>query len=144
MNQELIEVGTLLNIRQLRVWVRESGITLNDLDLIVEKLTTVRDEAKDAFEAQERERQERQLKLEHYRKMLLEDGIDLSDLLSMPITTGTGKVKSQRAQRPAKYQYLNDGVVKTWTGQGRMPLPIAHAIETEGKSLDDFLISAQV
>ncbi len=56
---------------------------------------------------------------------------------------GTGKTarKSKRAQRPAKYEYIDEnGESKTWTGQGRTPAVIKQAIDNEGKSLNDFLI----
>ncbi|MGF7447339.1 H-NS family nucleoid-associated regulatory protein, partial [Klebsiella michiganensis] len=42
--------------------------------------------------------------------------------------------------RPAKYRFTDHtGAEKTWTGQGRMPKPLAKAV-AEGKSLDSFLI----
>lgn len=47
--------------------------------------------------------------------------------------------KGKRAPRPAKYRYLDNGVEKTWTGQGRMPSAIAKAV-AEGKSVEDFAI----
>jgi len=47
--------------------------------------------------------------------------------------------KGKRAPRPAKYRYLDNGVEKTWTGQGRMPSVIAKAV-AEGKSVEDFAI----
>ncbi|HGY3347778.1 TPA: H-NS family nucleoid-associated regulatory protein, partial [Klebsiella pneumoniae] len=46
----------------------------------------------------------------------------------------------KRQPRPAKYRYTDHtGAEKTWTGQGRMPKPIAEAV-AQGKSLDSFLI----
>ncbi|WP_234919388.1 H-NS family nucleoid-associated regulatory protein, partial [Aeromonas veronii] len=47
--------------------------------------------------------------------------------------------KAKRAPRPAKYRYQDNGVEKTWTGQGRMPSAIASAVAA-GKSLEDFAI----
>jgi DNA-binding protein H-NS len=41
--------------------------------------------------------------------------------------------------REPKYQYEENGVVKTWTGQGRTPKAIADQL-TEGFDLSDFLI----
>ncbi|MGL5236694.1 MAG: H-NS family nucleoid-associated regulatory protein [Plesiomonas shigelloides] len=35
-----------------------------------------------------------------------------------------------KLKKPPKYEYRDDnGDVKTWTGQGRMPAPIAKAVE---------------
>lgn len=73
--------------------------------------------------------------------MLEQAGIDPSELLG----TGEGKgaketaAKRTRAPRPAKYKYTEAGVEKTWTGQGRMPKAIAHAVES-GTALESYLI----
>lgn len=48
--------------------------------------------------------------------------------------------EQKRQPRPAKYRFTDHtGAEKTWTGQGRMPKPLAKAV-AEGKSLDSFLI----
>ncbi|MGL6392447.1 H-NS family nucleoid-associated regulatory protein, partial [Aeromonas hydrophila] len=48
-------------------------------------------------------------------------------------------VKAKRAPRPPKYRYVENGVEKTWTGQGRTPKYLAHQLE-QGHQLDEFLI----
>lgn len=69
--------------------------------------------------------------------MLMNDGIDISELMDLPTET---KTKAKRAPRPAKYQYTDEnGEKKSWTGQGRTPSPIKKALDAGG-SLDDFLI----
>ncbi len=76
-----------------------------------------------------------------FASSLEQAGIDPSELLG----AGEGKctretaAKRTRAPRPAKYKYTEDGVEKTWTGQGRMPKAIAHAVEG-GAALESFLI----
>ncbi|MGL5290602.1 MAG: H-NS family nucleoid-associated regulatory protein [Vibrionaceae bacterium] len=126
----------LLNIRSLRALARE--LTLEQLLDAKEKFLTVvaEREMQDAqLIAEEKERLE---KLEKYRSMLINDGIDPEELMaSLNITA---KPKSKRASRPAKYKYIDeDGSEKTWTGQGRTPKVIREAIENKGK-LEDFLI----
>ncbi len=70
--------------------------------------------------------------------MLLEDGIDLSELTAADNTAG--KTRAKRAPRPAKYQYTDEnGEAKSWTGQGRTPAVIKQALDA-GKKLEDFLI----
>ncbi len=70
--------------------------------------------------------------------MLADVGIDPAELLgSAPAATTTVKVK--RAPRPAKYRYVENGVERTWTGQGRTPKFLAEQLE-QGRQLDDFLI----
>lgn len=125
----------LLNLRSLRAVARE--LTLEQLQEALEKLQAVvteREESEAEARAAEKEREE---KLEKYREMLINDGIDPEELLA---TLGGTKPKSKRAARPAKYKYIDvDGSEKTWTGQGRTPKVIKDALDS-GKKIEDFLI----
>ena len=123
------------NLRSLRAASRE--MTLEQLQDALEKLQTVvteREEVEAEFEATEKKRNE---KLEQYREMLINDGIDPEELLA---SMGTPKTKSKRATRPAKYKFIDiDGSEKTWTGQGRTPSVIKEALE-KGEEIKQFLI----
>lgn len=127
----------LNNIRTLRAQARECS--LETLEEMLEKLEVVVNERRDEDSHAQAEVEERTRKLQQYREMLLADGIDPNELLnSLSVAKAPGKAK--RAARPAKYQYTEEnGEVKTWTGQGRTPKPIATAL-ANGQSLDDFLI----
>lgn len=126
------------NIRTLRAQARESSLEV--LEEILEKLTSVVEERRlEESQAQAKE-EERTRKLEEFRQLLEKQNINPEELIQ---SMGTGKTarKSKRAQRPAKYQYIDEnGENKTWTGQGRTPAVIKQAIDNEGKSLNDFLI----
>ena len=126
-------IKILNNIRTLRAQARE--FSLETLDEMLEKLTTVVEERRQEYVSYRKEREERQAKLEAFRLQLLEDGIDPADLLSG--LSSSSKPKSNREPRPAKNKYI--GEQKTWTGQGRTPKAIATAIEA-GKALEDFAI----
>lgn len=120
----------LFKIRTLRALSRE--YSLEQLQEALSKLGQVVQERtlhEEQFHEQNREREE---KLETYRQLLLADGISAEELLNS-IKDNTKKKK--RAPRPAKYRFIENGVEKTWTGQGRTPSFL------EGKNLDDFLIS---
>ena len=126
------------NIRPLRAQARESSLEV--LEEILEKLTSVVEERRlEESQAQAKE-EERTRKLEEFRQLLEKQNINPEELIQ---SMGTGKTarKSKRAQRPAKYEYIDEnGESKTWTGQGRTPAVIKQAIDNEGKSLNDFLI----
>ena len=126
------------NIRTLRAQARESSLEV--LEEILEKLTSVVEERRlEESQAQAKE-EERTRKLEEFRQLLEKQNINPEELIQ---SMGTGKTarKSMRAQRPAKYEYIDEnGESKTWTGQGRTPAVIKQAIDNEGKSLNDFLI----
>lgn len=125
------------NIRTLRAQAREC--TLETLEEMLEKFIAVVEERRSEESLVQAEQEERARQLEEVRKLILDKGIDPSELIQ---SIGTGKVagKAKRAQRPAKYKYIDEnGESKTWTGQGRTPAVIKKAIE-DGKSLDDFLL----
>lgn len=127
----------LNNIRTLRAQARETS--LETLEEMLEKLEVVVNERREEFSLEKVAEEERIQKLQKYREMLEEAGIDPTDLLEASAVNKTGRAK--RAARPAKYSYVDEnGETKTWTGQGRTPAVIKRAIDEEGKSLDDFLI----
>lgn len=129
---------TLLNIRSLRAAARE--LTIEQLTEAHEKLSLVLQERQEEDAAARLATQERQEKIKQYLDMLRADGIDPGSLITDEHLVPTPKNK--RTPRPAKYAYIDEsGETHTWTGQGRQPLPIRHAIEQEGKSLADFLIN---
>ncbi|EOC0011589.1 H-NS family nucleoid-associated regulatory protein [Cronobacter turicensis] len=125
---------SLSNIRTMRAHARE--LSLETLTEILEKLSAVVDERKKEEESNAESVREHNEKLEKFRAMMLEDGIDPQELLD---TQGV-KTRKERAARPAKYKYLDEnGIEKTWTGQGRTPAVIKAQLDA-GKTLDDFLI----
>ncbi|MEH9036000.1 H-NS family nucleoid-associated regulatory protein, partial [Klebsiella quasipneumoniae] len=91
-------IKILNNIRTLRAQARE--FSLETLDEMLEKLTTVVEERRQEYVSYRKEREERQAKLEAFRLQLLEDGIDPADLLSG--LSSSSKPKSNREPRPAK------------------------------------------
>lgn len=125
----------LNNLRVLRAQARE--IELDVLNEMLEKLSVVVAERREEEEAEQALQREKADKLAKYKEMLMNDGIDISELVDLPTET---KAKAKRAPRPAKYQYTDEnGETKSWTGQGRTPSPIKKALDAGG-SLDDFLI----
>ncbi len=125
----------LLNIRSLRAACRD--LTLEQLEESLEKLSAIVDERRQDESAERQAREEHQKKIAEYAEMLKAAGIDPAELVNTVVPENT-KV-SKRAPRPAKYRYLDNGVEKTWTGQGRMPSVIAKAV-AEGKSVEAFAI----
>lgn len=126
----------LNNIRTLRAQSRE--FSLENLEEMLEKLTTVVEDRRQEEVTFLKDKEERQAKLEAFRQQLLEDGIDPAELLSG--LSSSSKPKSSREPRPAKYKYIDEnGDEKFWTGQGRTPKVITTAIES-GKKLEDFAI----
>ncbi|MGL5757818.1 H-NS family histone-like protein [Plesiomonas sp.] len=137
MSQEIIAL--FKNIRSLRAFARE--IDFETLESVLEKLSIVVEERREEDSQQKAQDEERARKLEQYREMLKEDGIDLNDLLQIAAAKAPAKAQSKRAPRAPKYEYLDEnGEVKTWTGQGRTPALIAKALES-GESLESFLIN---
>ncbi|MBY7787036.1 H-NS histone family protein [Vibrio fluvialis] len=128
---------TLLNIRSLRAYARE--LTLEQLEEALDKLTIVVQERKESEEEERAEREAQEAKLAAIAEQIAKDGIDVDALITALAGETKTKAKGKRAPRPAKYKYMDNGVEKTWTGQGRTPSVIQKALD-EGKSLEEFAI----
>lgn len=132
-----LQLEKLNNIRSLRAMSREFSIDV--LEDMLEKLRTVTEEKRAEEQAARAQRAEYQEKINTWLELMIADGITPEQLVGQTNTTSTGGKKRQ--PRPAKYRFTDHtGAEKTWTGQGRMPKPLAKAI-AEGKSLESFLIS---
>ena len=126
----------LNNIRSLRAMSREFSIDV--LEDMLAKLRTVTEEKRAEEQAAQALRAEHQEKLTTWLELMIADGITPEQLVGHNSASSKGNKKRQ--PRPPKYRFTDHtGAVKTWTGQGRMPKPLAKAV-AEGKSLDSFLI----
>jgi DNA-binding protein StpA len=125
----------LNNIRSLRAMSREFSIDV--LEDMLAKLRTVTEEKRAEEQAAQALRAEHQEKINTWLELMMADGITPEQLVGYNSAPERSK---KRQPRPAKYRFTDHtGAEKTWTGQGRMPKPLAKAV-AEGKSLDSFLI----
>ena len=126
----------LNNIRSLRAMAREFSTDV--LEEMLEKFRIVTEEKREEEASQRENMAEKREKINSLLEQMQADGISPADLIG-----NSGQVKGgskKRAARPAKYRFTDEnGEEKTWTGQGRMPKPVAQALEN-GKTLEDFLI----
>jgi len=120
---------TLLNIRSLRAFSRD--LTLEQLEEALDKLTIVVEERRESEEKEQAALAEQEAKLAAIAEQIANDGIDVEALISALAgeTKSKSKAKGKRAPRPAKYKYMDNGVEKTWTGQGRTPSAIQTALD---------------
>lgn len=128
---------TLLNIRSLRAFSRD--LTLEQLEEALDKLTIVVEERRESEQQEQAALAEQEAKLAAIAEQIASEGIDIQALMSALAGETKSKAKGKRAPRPAKYKYMDNGVEKTWTGQGRTPSTIQKALD-EGKSLEQFEI----
>ncbi|WP_265420798.1 H-NS family histone-like protein [Aeromonas salmonicida] len=122
----------LLNIRSLRAALRE--LSLEQLKEAHEKIELIYLERLELAEKEQAAQTEHQQKLAEFQAMLAQAGIDPTELVG-----SAPAAKAKRVPRPPKYRYVENGVEKTWTGQGRTPKFLAEQLE-QGRHLDDFLI----
>lgn len=126
----------LLNIRSLRAALRE--LSLDQLKEAHEKIEMIYLERLEVAEKEQAAQAEHQQKLAEFQAMLAQAGIDPTELVGSTPAAATA-TKAKRAPRPPKYRYVENGVEKTWTGQGRTPKFLAEQLE-QGHQLDEFLI----
>ena len=129
---------TLLNIRSLRAFTRDE-MTFEECEEALQKLTTVVEERRAAYEEEQAVNAKREEKLKEYADMITQDGLNVEDLIVALSGETAKKSRAKRAPRPAKYKYFVNGEEKTWTGQGRTPVAIQEALDN-GANLDDFAI----
>ena len=129
---------TLSNIRSLRVFARETEFDLL-LDMY-EKLGSVIEERREDAEREAKERAEREQKRLNLLQLIAGEGFTPEELLGQIEGQGKSKKRSKTPKAAPKYQFIEDGVTKTWTGKGRKPKPIEEALAA-GRDLDEFLIA---
>ncbi|HBU6357871.1 TPA: H-NS histone family protein [Klebsiella pneumoniae] len=129
---------TLSNIRSLRVFARETEFDLL-LDMY-EKLGSVIEERREDAEREAKERAEREQKRLDLLQLIAGEGFTPEELLGQIEGQGKSKKRSKTPKAAPKYQFIEDGVTKTWTGKGRKPKPIEEALAA-GRDLDEFLIA---
>lgn len=129
---------TLSNIRSLRVFARETEFDLL-LDMY-EKLGLVIEERREDAEREAKERAEREQKRLDLLQLIAGEGFTPEELLGQIEGQGKSKKRSKTPKAAPKYQFIEDGVTKTWTGKGRKPKPIEEALAA-GRDLDEFLIA---
>mgnify|MGYP000199129018 CR=1 FL=1 len=132
-----VMLQSLNNIRTLRAMAREFSIDV--LEEMLEKFRVVTKERREEEEQHQRELAERQEKISTWLELMKADGINPEELLGNS-SAAAPRAGKKRQPRPAKYRFTDfSGAQKTWTGQGRMPKPIARAIAA-GATLESFLI----
>lgn len=129
-------IKVFLNARSLRAATKE--LSVEQLEEVLIKFTTIVDDRKEAEAADLEKQQAKQAKMNEILLQLKENGISPEELMGLTEAT-TEKTKAKRGPRPAKYAYDLNGDTKTWTGQGRMPLPLQEVMNEKG-SIEEFLI----
>ncbi len=131
----------LSNIRSLRLATR--NFSVEQLENLLEKIETLVSEKKVELAKAQEEENARQERIAKYKELLEKEGIsrqELAEILGLDVSEKVSGVSKKRSARPAKYQYVDEnGVTKTWTGQGRTPKAIQAQLD-QGKPLSSFEI----
>ena len=131
----------LSNIRSLRLATRDFSV--EQLENLLEKIETLVSEKKVEWAKAQEEENARQERIAKYKELLEKEGIsrqELAEILGLDVSEKVSGVSKKRSARPAKYQYVDEnGVTKTWTGQGRTPKAIQAQLD-QGKPLSSFEI----
>ena len=132
-------INIISHERRLNAALKE--LDLNELYDIQKKLSNVISKREEDALEQEKALEEKRQKVAELKRNMQEAGIDISDILEDEI--GGDKLvspKRKRAPKPPKYEFKDEnGELKTWTGQGRMPKALQNALDN-GRALEEFLI----
>lgn len=130
---------TLGNMHSLRAAFKD--VDPDALRDIVHKINAIIDEKESALEEERRQLAEKHEKIEKIKATLVDLGLTPEDLVTEETKKNIQLSKRKKRQTNPKYEYIDEnGVKKTWTGQGRIPTPMKSAMEKENRKKDDFLI----
>lgn len=128
----------LINYRYLRNAAR--SLTIEQIETVISKLDAVAKIKRDELAKLEQAEALRKERITKYKEFLKQEGItkeELAEILGQSIKLN---LRKKRNPLPPKYQFIDEnGVKKTWSGQGRTPKVIQKGLDA-GKSLDDFKI----
>ena len=138
-NMDIEQIKSYKSIRFLSAEFKEACVA--DLEDIIEtfkKLITKKEEQ------EQLERQANADKIEAAKKAY--DLIRTFSLTQEDIARYGNEKDGQRQRKsPGKakpkysFEFL-DGITRTWSGRGRMPVPFAQLLESNGKAKEDYLI----
>ncbi|EBB6228609.1 DNA-binding protein [Salmonella enterica] len=116
--------------RTLKKFLLECDFTF--LSILHEQITATLTERKAEHEAQEQQRKEREIKRLELIELIKAEGFSPEEFASIHSVP-------KAAKRKPKYQYIEGGITKHWSGVGRVPVAIQQELDA-GKPLESFLI----
>ncbi|EQA6227937.1 H-NS family nucleoid-associated regulatory protein [Enterobacter ludwigii] len=102
------------------------------LTTLNEQITASLTERKAEHEAQEQQQKEREAKRLELLELIKAEGFS-------PEEFATVNTATKATKRKPKYQYIEGGITKYWSGVGRVPVAIQQELDA-GKTLESFLI----
>ena len=134
-----MELKQLKNLKTLRAVL--DNCTEQEVDSIIEKLSSVKQEIHSREEkAKEEEIRERAVMME-VLETLKNSNLTVDKLVSFSKELSDSKKIDGRSTPLPKYRYTDlNGIERTWTGRGRVPVQMLEVMEKEGHDKDYYLI----
>lgn len=107
----------------------------NFLTTLNEQIAAALAERKAEHDEQERQLMQREAKRIELLELIKAEGFSPADFAGC-------QPETKAAKRKRKYQYVEAGVTKYWSGAGRVPVTIQLELDA-GKTLDSFLIQGK-
>lgn len=120
----------LTSERTLKKFLRESDFAF--LEKLGARISAALDEKRAEHIREENERIKREEKRTELLALIESEGFSAAEL------AGNSAAPSSAKRKP-KYQYIERGIRKTWSGVGRVPVVIQQELDA-GKTLESFLI----
>ena len=134
-----MELKQLKNLKTLRAVL--DNCTEQEVDSIIENLSSVKQEIHCREEkAKEEEIRERAVMME-ILETLKNSNLTVDKLVSFSKELSDSKKIDGRSTPSPKYRYTDlNGIERTWTGRGRVPVQMLEVMEKEGHDKDYYLI----
>lgn len=143
-NDSSLLFSILFNKRSLRAQTRDT-YTYEQLVHARENLDSILEEQREEYEKRVAEEARKAEKISEAVSLIADMGLSVDDLigLSNPEASSATNSRKKYSPRPPKYKWLDeDGIEKTWTGQGRPPKYLQSKLNS-GSSLEEFLIEKE-
>lgn len=116
--------------RVLKKFLKESDFPF--LEKLSQRILSALADKKAEYDEQKKQREARESKRIELLALIKSEGFSLADIAG-------DRPEQHVAKRKPKYEYVENGTTKRWSGVGRTPAPIQQALD-EGKTLESHLI----
>ncbi len=128
----------LYSIRNLRQALE--GQSTKKIDELIARINEIKAEHAEAEKRALEDREKKLSGLKQIKSIITEFGLTQNDLEGIEASTASSGREGRRVMKP-RYRFTGeDGVERTWSGQGKTPTALRLLMERDGTKKDDYLI----
>ncbi len=128
----------LYSIRNLRQALE--GQSTKRIDDLIDRINEIKQEHAEAEKQAQAVREKKLTGLKQIKSLITQFGLTQNDLEGIENSVSTLAREGKRVMKP-RYRFMGeDGVERTWSGQGKTPTALRMLMERDGTTKEDYLI----